>query len=134
MKKLQKHKFITSKIRKNILERTYKAKSSHIGSCLSIVEILYCIYFLIKKNSDSFILSKGHAALAVYSVLYEKKIINKKTFESYGSNNTILMSHISHKIRGVEFSSGSLGHGLPFATGKALYFKTKNIKKKYMFY
>ena len=50
-------------IRKNILQLTYKAKSSHIGSCLSIVEILYTLYFKILKKGDKFILSKGHAAL-----------------------------------------------------------------------
>lgn len=127
---MKNHKKIITKIRKNILERTFIAKSSHIGSCLSIVEILYCLYFLIKKKKDSFVLSKGHAALALYSTLFQKKIINKKTFESYGKNNTVLMSHISHKVKGVEFSTGSLGHGLPFALGKALYFKSKKLQKK----
>ena len=127
---MKNHKKIITKIRKNILERTFIAKSSHIGSCLSIVEILYCLYFLIKKKKDSFVLSKGHAALALYSTLFQKKIINKKTFESYGKNNTVLMSHIIHKVKGVEFSTGSLGHGLPFALGKALYFKSKKLQKK----
>ena len=61
-------------IRKNILQLTYKAKSSHIGSCLSIVEILYTLYFKILKKGDKFILSKGHAALALYCCLYEKNI------------------------------------------------------------
>ena len=60
-------------IRENILKRTYQAKSSHIGSCLSIVEILVILYFKILKNKDRFVLSKGHAALALYCTLYEKK-------------------------------------------------------------
>ncbi len=127
---MKNHKKIIKKIRKDILERTFVAKSSHIGSCLSIVEILYSLYFLIKKKNDSFILSKGHAALALYSILYQKKILNKKIFKTYGKDNTVLMSHISHKVKGVEFSTGSLGHGLPFALGKALYFKSKNLKQK----
>ena len=67
-------------IRKNILQLTHKAKSSHIGSCLSIVEILYTLYFNILKKGDKFILSKGHAALALYSCLYEKKNIEQKRF------------------------------------------------------
>lgn len=120
------HRNIIRNIRKNILKKTFEAQSSHIASCFSIVEILYVLYFLILKKKDTFILSKGHAALALYSVLFQKKIINKKTFESFGEDNTILMSHVSHKVRGVEFSTGSLGHGLPYAVGKALGEKINN--------
>ena len=66
-------------IRLNILKKSYKAKSSHISSCLSIVEILAVLYSKILKKNDRFILSKGHAALALYCVLYEKKYISLKT-------------------------------------------------------
>ena len=59
-------------IRLNILKKSYKAKSSHISSCLSIVEILAVLYNKILKKNDRFILSKGHAALALYCMLYEK--------------------------------------------------------------
>ena len=95
-------------IRENILRLTHKAKSSHIGSCLSIVEILYTLYFKILKKGDKFILSKGHAALALYSCLYEKKTLNKNDLQSFGKNDTTLMAHVSHKVKGVEFSTGSL--------------------------
>jgi len=121
---------IIKNIRKNILNLTYKAKSSHVGSCLSIVEILVSLYFYILKKEDKFILSKGHAALALYSILFEKKIISKKLLNSYGSNNTTLMSHVSHKVNGIEFSTGSLGHGLPVSVGKALKFKSNKEKNK----
>ncbi len=121
---------IIQSIRKLIIEKSFYAKSSHIGSCLSIVEILYCIYFLIKKKNDIFILSKGHAALALYVILYLKNKITRKTLDTYGKNNTILMSHTSHKVNGVEFSTGSLGHGIPYGVGKALYFKKNKIKKR----
>ena len=117
-------------IRSNILNLTFKAKSSHIGSCLSIVEILVAIYFSVLKKNDRFILSKGHAALALYSTLFEKKIIPKKILNSFGSNKTILMNHVSNKVNGVEFSTGSLGHGLPVSVGKALKFKTNKEKNK----
>ena len=117
-------------IRKNILNLTFKAKSSHIGSCLSIVEILVALYFKILNKNDRFILSKGHAALALYSILFEKKIITKKTLSSFGSNKTVLMNHVSNKVKGVEFSTGSLGHGLPVSVGKALKFKTNKEKNK----
>ena len=119
-------------IRLNLLNLSFKAKSSHIGSCLSIVEILTAIYEKILKKNDSFILSKGHAGLAMYCLLYEKRIISLKSLNSYGKNNSILMGHISHKVKGVEFSTGSLGHGLPFALGKAL--KSKRFKNKKKIY
>jgi len=114
---------VTRNIRINILNLTYKAKSSHIGSCLSIVEILAVLYNKILKKSDRFILSKGHAALALYCTLFENKLISLKTLKSFGKNKTLLMNHVSHKVSGVEFSTGSLGHGLPVAVGKALKFK-----------
>ena len=63
---------------------------------------------------------------AVYVSLFLKKIINKDNLYKYGKNNSLLMTHISHKVPGVEFSTGSLGHGLPFATGKAFYAKKFN--------
>ncbi len=122
-------KFI-KRIRTNILKLTFSAKSSHIGSSLSIVEILYTLYFNILKKNDRFILSKGHAALALYCILYEKGFITYNVLNTYGQDGTRLMAHVSHKVKGVEFSTGSLGHGLPVAVGKALYFKTNNKKNK----
>tara|TARA_Y100001970_G_scaffold251653_1_gene324727 strand:+ start:3726 stop:4508 length:783 start_codon:yes stop_codon:yes gene_type:complete len=117
-------------IRINILKLTHKAKSSHIGSSLSIVEILYVLYFKILKKSDRFILSKGHAALGLYCTLFEKKILTKNNLFSFGKNGTKLMAHASHKVNGVEFSTGSLGHGLPVAVGKALFFKSNKLNNK----
>jgi transketolase len=75
-------KNISKKLRKNILTLTHQAKSSHIGSCLSIVDILTVLYLNIikKKNNDRFILSKGHATLALYCVLHHKNIINNSFF------------------------------------------------------
>ena len=121
---------ITRNIRTNILKITYKAKSSHIGSCLSIVEILSVLYGKVLKKKDRFILSKGHAALALYCTLFEKKFISLKVLNSFGFNKTVLMNHVSHKVKGVEFSTGSLGHGLPVAVGKALKFKINKENNK----
>lgn len=117
-------------IRSNILNLTFKAKSSHIGSCLSIVEVLVVLYFSVLKKNDRFILSKGHAALALYCTLCEKKVISLKNLNSFGSNKTTLMNHVSHKVKGVEFSTGSLGHGLPISVGKALKFKTNKEQNR----
>ena len=117
-------------IRIRILRLSNRAKSSHVGSCLSIVEILVVLYknFINKKNI--FVLSKGHACLAYYCVLQKFGYFSNKTLNSYGKNNTILLSHVSHKVPGVEFSTGSLGHGLPYAIGRALAEKINKTNNK----
>ena len=113
-------KLIQKEIRKSILRVSSSSKTSHVGSALSCVDIIMVLYkYFIKKN-NIFILSKGHACLAYYCVLEKFGFISSKILKSYGKNNSILMSHVSHKVPGVEFSTGSLGHGLPFATGRAL--------------
>ena len=113
-------KSIAKQVRIKILKLSNSAKSSHIGSCLSIVEILVILYKFFIKKKNIFILSKGHACLAYYCVLQKFGYFSNKILNSYGKNNTILLSHVSHKVPGVCFSTGSLGHGLPYATGRAL--------------
>ena len=81
-------------------------------------------------NRDYLILSKGHAAAALYSTLSEFGFINEKVLKNYNSNGSFLMGHASHKVPGVEFSTGSLGHGLPFAIGIAYGKKIKNEDNK----
>ena len=85
-----------------------------------------------KKNkyNNIFILSKGHAAMTLYSILNYKKIITNKSFESYSKKNSLLEEHPSHNIPGVQVATGSLGHGLSVGCGIALAYKLKNIKKK----
>ena len=113
---------ISKKIRKKILNISYKAQSAHIGSSLSIVDIITVLYLkIINRNlKNIFILSKGHACLAHYCLLNQLKVISDKMLNTYGKNNSILMCHSSHKVKGVNLSTGSLGHGLPVATGIAL--------------
>jgi transketolase len=69
---------------------------------------------------DRFILSKGHACVAVYAALAARGFFDEARLASYGLDFSDLMNHISHTVPGVEFSTGSLGHGLPFGVGKAL--------------
>jgi transketolase len=122
-------------IRKNSLRMVHRAKASHIASALSICDIIAVLYGKVmffdstnNKNDkrDRFILSKGHACVAIYSILRELNFISDEDIESYGENFSPLMNHISHQVPGVEFSTGSLGHGLPFAAGKALAAKINN--------
>jgi transketolase len=123
-----------------VLELAEKAKEGHIPSALSILDIIWVIYNkfvnvnLIKKkavNRDFFILSKGHGCLAQYVVLEEKKFFKKKLLNSFCKYRSKFGGHPdSNKINGVECSSGSLGHGFPFAAGIAYGNKLKKIKSK----
>ena len=126
-KKLSELENFSKKVRKSILKHAYSSQCSHLGSNLSIVDILTVLYNkFLKINKNSFILSKGHACLALYCVLNEKKYLSSKILSTFGKNNSILMSHTSHKVKGIELSTGSLGHGLPVACGIALANKIKN--------
>jgi transketolase len=128
-------------IRVQALRMVHKAKASHIASALSIVDILAVLYGEVMAispndpnlhNRDRFILSKGHACVALYAALAETGFFPKKELETYGQDFSWLMNHISHKVPGVEFSTGSLGHGLPFGAGKAL--SAKSMKKDWHVY
>lgn len=129
-------KELSKNIRINALKMVARAKASHIGSALSITDIVSVLYADILKvfpdnptnpNRDRLILSKGHACVAIYAALAEMKFFPQKNLETYGDDYSPLMNHISHKVPGVEFSTGALGHGLPFGVGKALYAKKRNL-------
>lgn len=125
---------LANRIRKGSLKMVHRAKASHIASALSITDILAVLYGEVMRFDpvdqnyearDRFILSKGHACVAVYSTLAEVGLIPREQLETYGDDFSWLMNHISHKVNGVEFSTGSLGHGLPFGVGKALAAKAR---------
>ncbi len=116
-------------IRRHALQMVTQAKASHIGSALSISDILAVLYGSVLRfdakdpassDRDRFLLSKGHACVAVYGALAEAGFFPADMLKTYGQDHSVLMNHISHKVPGVEFSTGSLGHGLPFGVGKAL--------------
>lgn len=134
-----KNKEFAKKIRIETLKMVHKSGSSHIGSAFSYVDILSILYgeiLNIKPDNpefeerDRFILSKGHACSSLYACLAIKGFFPIIDLDSYGKNGSNLMNHVSHKVPGVEFSTGSLGHGLPFAVGKAKALKLKGIKTK----
>lgn len=119
-------------IRVQCVHMVHRANASHIGSALSIADIMAVLYHSVMRHDkdnpewddrDRFLLSKGHACVAIYAVLAESGYFEKSELESYGTDYSDFMTHISHKVPGVEFSTGSLGHGLPFGVGKALVAK-----------
>jgi len=128
---------IAKKIRLLILDLLYSTRSPHIGSSFSIVEILVALYFKqmnISKanftfvNRDRLILSKGHACPALYAVLFEKGIIDEKQLIGFAQNSGSFEQHTSYDIsKGMEFTSGSLGHGLSYGAGIALAAKYKKL-------
>jgi transketolase len=121
-------------VRRHALRMVHRAKASHIGSALSIADIVAVLYGAVLRvdpaaprapQRDRFILSKGHACVAVYAALAARGFFPEDSLVSYGQDHADLMNHISHKVPGVEFSTGSLGHGLPFGVGKALAAKRR---------
>ena len=125
---------IANNVRKEILMMAYKSEMGHVGSAFSIVEILVFLYFRILQinprqpmfsGRDRFILSKGHAASALYAILKEKGFLSKKQLDQYCRDRGTLEVHPSHNINGVEISTGSLGHGLPIGIGMAMAAKLK---------
>ena len=138
---IQKIKIFSNKIRKNIIDVSYKgvAERTHIGGALSSADIISVLYegvMSIDKNDplnqdrDRFILSKGHACLVLYSALYEIGFLSKEQFFSFEKENSILLGHpVINKKVGIEFSNGSLGMGLSLGIGVSLSAKIK--KKNY---
>ena len=127
-------KALAQRIRCQALHMVTQARASHIGSALSIADIIAVLYGRALRVSpvaprhserDRFILSKGHACVAVYAALAETGFIDRALLGTYGADGSMLMAHISHKVPGAEFSTGALGHGLPFGTGKALAAKRR---------
>ena len=114
----------------------------HVGSALSLIEILRVLYDSILKfssknpnlkNRDRLILSKGHGCLALYAILADKKFISKKSLLDTSKFDSNLGGHPEqNKIKGVEASTGALGHGLPIGVGIAL--AAKILKKKFKVY
>lgn len=127
-------------IRKKIIKMSFRGKGSHISSCLSITDILVVLYWDLlrinpkkpkEKNRDRFILSKGHAACALYPILAEKGFFKNSYLDTYGRNNTLLGVHPEHgTLPGIEFSTGSLGHGLAAGAGMAFAAKLNNSTSK----
>ena len=117
-------------IRRNGLEMARLSRGSHIGSVLSVAEIIAVLYARVlrvdpenpgKPDRDRLILSKGHAGSAVYAALAERGFFPVEQLKTHYANGSVLSGHVSHKgVPGVEVSTGALGHGLGIGAGMAL--------------
>lgn len=121
---------LARRIRCRALRMVHHARASHIGSCLSCADLLAVLYHEILRvdpcrpdwpDRDRFILSKGHAAAALYAALAERGFFPVARLDTFGDDGTQLATHVArHGVPGVDFATGSLGHGLSVGAGMAL--------------
>ena len=120
---------LAAAIRAQTVQMVHRVNASHVGGGLSMADLLAVLYSKVLRTDpkspnsadrDRFVLSKGHACAALYATLALKGFFPIDELREFGRDSSRLMTHISHKVPGVEFSTGSLGHGLPFGCGKAL--------------
>ena len=121
---------LARKARAHAVRMVSRAKASHIGTCLSMADMLGALYgggvLRVRPEEpkwperDRFILSKGHGAAILYAVLAERGFISVSELDTYCGPGSRLLGHASHHVPGIELSTGSLGHGLPVACGMAL--------------
>lgn len=127
-------KEFAKEIRLETLKMVYGAKASHIGGAFSMADILSVLYNEVlnidpsypnDENRDRFLLSKGHACTSLYATLALKGFFPLDRLNTYAKDGSLLLSHTSHYVPGVEISAGSLGHALPVSVGIALAAKRK---------
>jgi transketolase len=120
---------VADRLRGLIIDMCGGAEGGHLGGSLSVADILTVLYFQVLKVSphaaddpdrDIFLLSKGHAALALYAVLAERGFFPEAELASFGAAGSRLAGHPVRAVPGVEMPTGSLGHGLALGLGFAL--------------
>lgn len=123
-------------IRRHGIEMTHLSGGSHIGSIMSVADIIAVLYADIMRyrpnepqweGRDRFILSKGHAGAAIYGALAEEGFFPVEELKTHYANGSRLSGHVSHHLPGVDFSTGSLGHGLSAGAGMAYSAKKDGI-------
>ena len=126
---MSKAKLTTEKLRETILRMAGNNTAGHIGCAFSLIEIVQSLYTEVlkfnpknprDKDRDYLCLSKGHGVMALYAVFYELGWIQEDDINNYFKDNSMLFGLCEDHIPGIEVSGGSLGHGLPVATGMAL--------------
>jgi transketolase len=127
-----------AKIRLTLLEMVNKGNAAHIGSALSMVEILNAVYRSVEVSKimeqapdrDRVILSKGHGTSGLYAVMHHHGLLSKQDIDSYFQNGSVMAGHASHFIDNVEHSTGALGHGLSVGLGSAIGSRAKQIDNR----
>lgn len=125
------------RIREHVLRESRRANVGHIGSSLSIADILAALYGGILRiaspddaDRDRFILSKGHAALSLYAALALRGFAAESDLATYCADDSLFGVHPERELPGVDFGTGSLGHGLPTAAGAALAARLSDSRRR----
>ena len=120
------------KIRRHGIEMTHLSGGSHIGAILSVADIIAVLYADVLKfdnknpkwqGRDRVILSKGHAGASIYAAIAEMGFFDTEELKTHYANGSRLSGHVSHHLPGIDFSTGSLGHGLSAGAGMAFAMK-----------
>jgi len=115
------------RVKESILRISEASQTPHVSSCLSCADILVALFHRAQNTAPSEVyLSKGHAALAMYATLAEFGYLDKHELSSYGGDGTVLEGHVNSRLPGIPLSTGSLGHALAFAAGRAFLDRAKN--------
>lgn len=124
-------------IRRVIVDQAFRAHEGHIGSALSIADVLVALYGNVLSrvgvtdaDRDLIILSKGHAALALYAALNLIGRLDDATLDTYGEDGSRLGVHPQHHAPGVALTTGSLGHGLSVAVGAAMAARMQGSRRR----
>ncbi|MBC7789364.1 MAG: transketolase [Anaerolineae bacterium] len=128
---------LAKEVRRIVLEQSKRANVGHIGSALSIADIVAVLYGGAmridspqEKDRDRFILSKGHAALSLYAALHLRGWLSKGDLDTFCGNASFLGVHPEHTLAGIDFSTGSLGQGLSIGAGVALASKLRSSSRR----
>ena len=112
---------ISLNLKERFLKMYFQVNAGHVGSSLSCLELLTYTYFQWMNKADELILSKGHAAASLYSLLAEDGILMEEDISTFYKDGTLLAAHPpANKIPKIPFATGSLGHGLGLSAGMAL--------------
>jgi len=121
-------------VRRTIVEQSYRANVGHIGSALSIADLVAAVLATARLEGDGerdrIVLSKGHAALALYAALHLQGRLDEDAIETYCADGTLLGVHPEHGLEGVDFCTGSLGQGLSLGAGAALAAKRQGSGRR----
>lgn len=123
-------KKIAFNCRLTVLDMIKEAKAGHIGGSMSCMDILVALYYGLMDMEDRFILSKGHCAEALYSVLADKGVIPYEMLKTFAAFDTALAEHPTKNVPGVDFATGALGHGLSLGLGMCIGFKADKKSNK----
>ena len=124
-------------IRQIVLKLSWQAHVGHVGCALSVTDIIATLYNEVLNISspddpsrDRFILSKGHAALALYAALFLKGWLSEEALNTFCADGSLLGVHPDRILKGIDFTTGSLGHGLPYGAGAALAAHLQQSKRR----